>query len=59
MYQSDFLCTYKKMDSDTDKDELYQIQLLQAFDINSWDDNVVNNTVAELHKLMLHDKSLQ
>jgi len=59
MYQSDFLCTYKKMESDTDKDELYQIQLLQAFDINSWDDIVVNNTVSELYKLMLHDKSLQ
>ena len=44
MYQYDFICTYKLIDEEYAND-LYMAQLLQAFDISSWDDDIVNNTI--------------
>jgi hypothetical protein len=48
MYQTDFICTYKLMD-DEFTDDLYQIQILQAFNLEKWDDNVINNLCFELY----------
>lgn len=49
MYQSDFICTYKLMDNELDQEELYRIQLLQAFDLNEWNDSVINAIILDLY----------
>lgn len=49
MYQADFICTYKLMDDANDQEQMYRIQLLQAFDLNEWNDAVINTTIAELY----------
>ena len=51
MYQTDFICTYKLMDEEF-TDDLYQIQILQAFNLEKWDDNVINNLCFELYALL-------
>lgn len=51
MYQTDFICTYKLMDEEF-TDDLYQIQILQAFNLEKWDDNVINNICFELYALL-------
>ena len=49
MYQADFICTYKLMDDDSDQEQMYRIQLLQAFDLNEWNDAVIDTTISELY----------
>ena len=51
MYQTDFICTYKNID-DSDQEDLYRIQLLQAFNIDTWDDEEVNNITEGLFNQM-------
>ena len=51
MYQTDFICTYKNID-DSDQEDLYRIQLLQAFDIDTWDDEEVHNITEGLFNQM-------
>jgi len=48
VYQSDFICTYKLMDTPEDQDQLYRIQLLQAFDMQVWNEELINDTILEL-----------
>lgn len=56
MYQYDFLCTYKLID-DEYKEQLYKIQLLQAFNINDYDDNVITKTITDIfNKFNSNDK---
>lgn len=52
MYQVDFICTYKWMDNEADQEQLYRIQLLQAFDLNEWDDAVVNASIQRVYALV-------
>jgi len=52
MYQTDFICTYKNIDNGSDQEDLYRIQLLQAFDIDIWDDKEVNNITEGLFNQM-------
>lgn len=67
MYQTDFICTYKMLDDETDQEVLYRIQLLQAFDLEQWNINKINEMIAELYKSLaetdefkeLFQKSLQ
>ena len=41
-YIADFVCTYKMFDDDYEESLiLYQIQLLQAFDLKSYDINYI------------------
>lgn len=47
-YQTDFVCTYKLMDNPEDQDQLYRIQLLQAFDLQTWNEEVINDILMEL-----------
>jgi len=47
MYQYDFICTYKLIDEEYAND-LYMAQLLQVFNISSWDDDIVNNTIMDI-----------
>lgn len=49
MYCADFICTYKLMDNDDDRDLMYQIQLLQAFGMLNFDENEINKKTTELY----------
>ena len=49
MYQADFICTYKLMENEADQEDLYRIQLLQAFDLNEWDDEAINAIILDLY----------
>jgi hypothetical protein len=54
-YQADFICTYKFMDNEEDQDQLYRIQLLQAFDLNEWNDEKINTRIGELFQLVSNE----
>ena len=56
-YQTDFICTYKLMDEEF-TDDLYQIQILQAFNLERWDDNVINSLCFELYTLLTNSDSI-
>jgi hypothetical protein len=58
MYDSEFICTYKMMDSEEEQEHLYKIQLLQAFNLEEWNDEVINDTMVELFDLMKLDENL-
>lgn len=49
-YQADFICTYKMMDTPEEQEQLYRLQLLQAFNMTQWDDIKVNYILGELYK---------
>jgi stalled ribosome alternative rescue factor ArfA len=55
VYQTDFLCTYKLFD-DNYTDYLYKIQLMQAFNINTWDDIIVNNVCNKLYETLIKNE---
>ena len=59
MYHADFICTYKLMDNLEEQEELYCIQLLQAFGLDTWDDTIVNDSLLELYTEMQEDANLQ
>ena len=48
MYCVDFICTYKKHDEE-DQEDIYRDQFLQAFNLNTWDDEKIENTTKELY----------
>ena len=49
MYQTDFICTYKFMDDVNDQEQMYRIQILQAFNLNEWNDEHINSIIEELY----------
>ncbi len=49
MYICDFICTYKMMDNDDDRNDLYRIQILQAFGLHCYDDASLNKKIEELY----------
>jgi len=55
IYQTDFLCTYKLIDNEY-TDDLYRIQLTQAFNMKTWDDNIVNNICNELYETLIKNE---
>lgn len=46
------------MDSPEDQEMMYKIQLLQAFALSEWDDQIVQLTIDELYKEMSSDPSV-
>ena len=48
-YHTDFICTYKLMDSDDDCNYLYQIQLLQAFNMHTFDEDELSEKILQLY----------
>ena len=48
MYNTDFICTYKMMDTEEDCKLMYQIQLLQAFGIDQMDEKTMNYEICNL-----------
>ena len=47
MYNTDFVCTYKQHDNE-DQDDIYRIQFLQVYNLHTWDDTVINNTITSI-----------
>ena len=47
-YCTDFVCTYQHH-AEGDQEDLYRVQLLQAFALDTWDGTVVNDTTKELY----------
>jgi hypothetical protein len=54
-YQADFICTYKFMENEEDQEQLYRIQLLQAFDLNEWNDEIINAKMEELYQTVANE----
>ena len=57
MYQTDFVCTYKKLlehgQDDTDSEHLYQVQFLQAFGCdNGYDDAKIREGMKEVRQVL-------
>lgn len=48
-YNSEFLCTYKSMNEEYYQQLCYQIQMLQALNINSYDDTMVPNHIEKIY----------
>jgi len=55
VYQTDFLCTYKMIDNEY-TDYLYRIQLMQAFNMETWDDNVINSVCSKLYETLIKNE---
>jgi len=49
-YNADFICTYKMMDNDDDRNLLYQIQILQAFGLNCFGEDKLNKKIILLNE---------
>tara|TARA_Y100000996_G_C22455233_1_gene615624 strand:+ start:670 stop:1038 length:369 start_codon:yes stop_codon:yes gene_type:complete len=47
MYNTEFVCTYK-LHEEEDQDDMYRVQLLQAYNLEKWDDKIINNTMTTL-----------
>ena len=58
-YQHDFVCTYKLMDTPDDQEQLYRIQILQAFELDTWDDAKVNDTIIELFSILILNRDFK
>lgn len=56
MYCTDFVCTYHKIDDIDLQEDMYRCQFLQAFQINEWDDNIINNKIERLYKKLKNKK---
>jgi hypothetical protein len=48
-YNADFICTYKLMDNDDDRNIMYQIQILQAFSMHNFDENEMSKKILHLY----------
>jgi len=40
------------MEDESDQEQLYRIQLLQAFDLNEWNDENINTTIRDLYTVL-------
>jgi hypothetical protein len=47
------------MDTTEEQDQLYKIQLLQAFSLEEWDNDVITDTIEELYLEMQEDVQFQ
>lgn len=52
-YSADFICTYKLMDDDDDRNVMYQIQLLQAFGMRKFDEDEINEKTLQLYQKVI------
>ena len=50
MYCADFICTYKLIENESESEQLYRIQFLQAFQSEKWDDDIINNKMKDLYE---------
>ena len=45
MYCTDFICTYQHCDDEYEQEDIYRCQFLQAFEMEEWDDDVINKKI--------------
>jgi hypothetical protein len=50
MYVDDFICTYKLHEEECDKEIMYRTQFLQAFGLESWNDQKVEENMHQLYE---------
>ena len=56
-YQADFLCTYQYIKDDMEECQLlYQVQLLQAFSLGIFDENIINKITEDLYEKYKNNK---
>ena len=58
-YSADFICTYKMMDNDDDRYIMYQIQLLQAFDMHEFHEGKINEKTLQLYQTLINCKEVK
>jgi hypothetical protein len=49
MYQTDFICTYKLMEDEFSRNQLYRIQVVQAFNLEVCDEDIINKIIKSLY----------
>jgi len=49
MYKVDFVCTYQRITDYDDSLILYRVQFLQAFNVITYDDEIINSTTLILY----------
>ena len=52
-YSADFICTYKLMDDDDDRNIMYQMQLLQAFGMQKFDEDEMSEKALQLYNKLI------
>ena len=50
MYCADFICTYKLIENESESEQLYRIQFLQAFQSENWNDDIINDKMKTLYE---------
>lgn len=58
MYNFDMICTYKLMDNDDDRKLMYQIQLLQLFNLEKFDDVLLSENINKLYNTFKMNKNI-
>jgi len=48
MYQTNIICNYKQHDND-DQEDMYRIQFLQIFELDIWDDIIINEISNDMY----------
>ena len=48
-YNCEFLCTYKMMDEENYKQLCYQIQILQALNLNKYDNTIITSHIEKIY----------
>ena len=48
MYCTDFICTYQHCVDEYEQEDIYRCQFLQAFEMEEWDDDVINKKIDDL-----------
>ena len=58
-YITDFRCTYKKFEDNDDSLILYRYQLLQAFGIDKYNDEIINSEIENLYNKFKNNINIQ
>jgi hypothetical protein len=57
-YNQEFFCTYKLFDDEYNSNLCYQIQLLQAFNMNKYDETILHNKIASSYYYLKDNKQI-
>lgn len=50
MYETDFICTYQYIKEEEDSEIIYRSQLLQAFDLENFEEEKINSITEDLYE---------
>jgi len=57
-YNNEFLCTYKNLDEEYYKKLCYQIQMLQALNINKYDELIIPNHIEKIYYFVKNNNEI-